>query len=380
MSHFTILVINCVCLVLLSIMTIILLCAAKLRSSGGLAAVIIFVGTVPAHFFNLFRSMELYDAAVFMIPIVSTNALLMPLLWIYVHQQLSVSFKFKPLYLLHFLPCLVSSLCLSIEMFSLDESARAAFLSKQNSGYESTSAILNDIIVFGQVLIYFPLILVFMHRVKKRLLNTFYNVDLHHFNWIHSVVILLFALFMAVFIAYIVDPRTDVWLIPVLNTILTTYILYMCIAYPMPEYRIQYDALNIIDNENADKRYSTSRLTEHDMQLNCEKIEIYLKTTNAYKNPDFSVSLLSEATRIPSSAISQSLNQYLKRNFFDMINRMRVEDVKARIQDGNLRNYTVESLSKEAGFRSRASFYATFKKMEGLTPLQWIKEKGIEVK
>ena len=70
--------------------------------------------------------------------------------------------------------------------------------------------------------------------------------------------------------------------------------------------------------------------------------------------------------------ISRSINGYLHKNFFELINGMRVQEAK-RLMCDLQSHYTVESISGECGFRSRSTFFLVFKKTEGIPPAQWLK-------
>jgi AraC-like DNA-binding protein len=104
----------------------------------------------------------------------------------------------------------------------------------------------------------------------------------------------------------------------------------------------------------------------------CDRVTEYLQTSKAYTNPDLSLSILSVATGISPRTISTSINGYLKRNFFDLINQMRVEEAKIRLRT-HRDIQTIESIGADCGFRSPTPFYEAFKKSEGKTPLQWLK-------
>ena len=65
-------------------------------------------------------------------------------------------------------------------------------------------------------------------------------------------------------------------------------------------------------------------------------------------------------------------NDYLKKSFFDLINEMRVEEAQKRLRSRS-NNFTIDSIAVDCGFRSRSSFYTAFRKVEGMTPSQWLK-------
>jgi AraC-like DNA-binding protein len=72
--------------------------------------------------------------------------------------------------------------------------------------------------------------------------------------------------------------------------------------------------------------------------------------------------MLSVETGISSRYISAAINGYLRKNFFDLVNEMRIEEAKKNLLSLD-DNYTVESIAGKCGFRSRSAFFAAFKKV-----------------
>ncbi|WP_455636350.1 helix-turn-helix domain-containing protein [Parabacteroides sp.] len=120
-------------------------------------------------------------------------------------------------------------------------------------------------------------------------------------------------------------------------------------------------------------RYAKSRLSEEEMERNCEKIQSYLRYSDDYKNPNLCIWDISRATGITPAAISQSLNRFLKQNFFDVVNSRRLEEVKRILLSDNTSSFTIESVASDCGFRSRSTFYTAFNKLEGTSPAKWLK-------
>jgi AraC-like DNA-binding protein len=99
----------------------------------------------------------------------------------------------------------------------------------------------------------------------------------------------------------------------------------------------------------------------------------FLTTSGAYTNPNLSAAMLSVETGISTRNISTAINAHLGKNFFHLINEMRLNEAKKRLRvHGD--HFTIESVAEDCGFRSYSSFYNAFKEAEGKTPLQWMKK------
>jgi AraC-like DNA-binding protein len=80
---------------------------------------------------------------------------------------------------------------------------------------------------------------------------------------------------------------------------------------------------------------------------------------------------LAKAMDLSKGYLSQIINQKEGKNFFDFINHYRVEDVKEKLNDDAYSHFSILGVALEAGFKSKSTFNAVFKKMTGMTPSQF---------
>ncbi|MEL6256529.1 MAG: helix-turn-helix domain-containing protein [Bacteroidota bacterium] len=77
--------------------------------------------------------------------------------------------------------------------------------------------------------------------------------------------------------------------------------------------------------------------------------------------------------KLSNGYLSQIINQKEGKNFFDFINGYRVEEVKRNLADPNFDHFSILGIGLEAGFKSKSTFNAVFKKMTGHTPTAYKK-------
>ena len=111
------------------------------------------------------------------------------------------------------------------------------------------------------------------------------------------------------------------------------------------------------------------------MGLNVKLIKMkdYIEKNRIYTDPDLKMSDLADHLGISSSKLSQVFNLYLKENWYDFINRYRLAEFKRLIAEGKDKQYTLLALSAKCGFK-KSSFFTTFRKVEGMTPTEYLKE------
>jgi AraC-like DNA-binding protein len=171
------------------------------------------------------------------------------------------------------------------------------------------------------------------------------------------------------------NPRTDVWLIPVLNSLAMAYLVYVVMYHSIAPYLSRLpDVPAEVSKPAGGNGAAAPTMSESRMKDICDRITEYLQTSKAYANPEFLLSMLSLETGIHHKNISTAINGYLNKNFFDLINEMRVEEAKRLLLELDS-GYTIESVHPECGFSSGRSFFRTFKKFEGITPTSWLKNR-----
>lgn len=104
-------------------------------------------------------------------------------------------------------------------------------------------------------------------------------------------------------------------------------------------------------------------------------IENALADTKLLCGEDMSLSRLAEFIGIPQKQVSQVINEHWQKKFPQLLSEYRIREACRRMQDSqNYGNYTIEGIGKSVGFHTRSNFFATFKRVTGLTPTEFIEE------
>ncbi|WP_128755391.1 helix-turn-helix domain-containing protein [Aquimarina sediminis] len=101
------------------------------------------------------------------------------------------------------------------------------------------------------------------------------------------------------------------------------------------------------------------------------KINTYIIEEKKYLQVSLTLNSIAKKFEISSGYLSQLINTHTKKSFNDYINELRVTTSKNMLLDNNYKNYTIESIGLECGFKSKSNFYTTFKKFSGYTPNQF---------
>lgn len=362
-----ILTVNTSSIIILLVLALILLLATRFKGGSSYAAAIIIAPTIPVYLYNASRMLGWHEVALFLFPFaVSLNTLLMPLLWLFVRRSFNANFRFRLPQLLHLLP-MVLFLALS---FAIPLQERMIMIQYETTGDDLWFGDLNSSVVALQMLLYFPLI--FIHILKERRLvgDSSSDAEWAQKAWILSFMILFAALFVVVMVCYALWPRTDAWLIQILNVLAMCFLVYNAIVHPT-EHKLVADDLLDEAKKSASAEESVT-LSKPQMEQICERVSAYLRESKAYLRPEYSLASLAQEVKLPQRNISRSINGFLKCNFFTLINRLRVEEAKRLLLDLDAKGYTIESISIECGFRSRSTFFLVFKRLTGQSPAAWL--------
>lgn len=126
------------------------------------------------------------------------------------------------------------------------------------------------------------------------------------------------------------------------------------------------------------KQHALSLKKDEETELVYQKIDDHIKTHETFRNQDISLRILAQELEISPYRLSSVLNHYYKLKFVDFINSYRVNYIKNLIASSEvIQHFTIEALAKNAGFASRSAFYSSFKKIVGVSPVQYAKDVKI---
>ncbi len=103
------------------------------------------------------------------------------------------------------------------------------------------------------------------------------------------------------------------------------------------------------------------------------KLERVMQEQRPFLDPKLTLPDLAGITGIPTHSLSRIINERFGRNFFEFVNSYRVEEFKRIATPERLRTMTLFALSLEAGFNSKSTFNAAFKKLTNRTPREYFR-------
>ena len=98
-----------------------------------------------------------------------------------------------------------------------------------------------------------------------------------------------------------------------------------------------------------------------------------MKKEKPYLEPSLTIHDLAGKLKMPPHQLSKVINKELHCNFFEFVNKYRIEDFKQRAFSTDYKNMTILGIALDCGFNSKSAFNRIFKDVTGLTPGDFIK-------
>jgi AraC-like DNA-binding protein len=125
--------------------------------------------------------------------------------------------------------------------------------------------------------------------------------------------------------------------------------------------------------EESTRKYQRSGLKSKDVNRYINKIETHMNKSKPYLDRELTIYDLSGQLNIPRHFLSEVINEHMGKNFYNLVNDYRIEEVKQRLDDPAYANLTILAIAYDSGFNAKSSFNTIFKEKTGMTPSEYQK-------
>lgn len=136
-----------------------------------------------------------------------------------------------------------------------------------------------------------------------------------------------------------------------------------------------------IGEKEGEEQKKFSAPYENNVLLNsdeAESLKLALEQTMTEKmlflNPDLSLRELAESIGSTEKKVSYLINQEMGSNFYEWVNRYRVNRFKSEISKTENKGFSIVGIALNCGFPSKSSFYRAFKSEVGSSPSEYLKK------
>ncbi|MEM7641987.1 MAG: helix-turn-helix transcriptional regulator [Pseudomonadota bacterium] len=301
--------------------------------------------------------------------------MLAPLFWLYVRalttegRARDVSHK-----ALHMAPPLLG-LCVTVLFLATPDAVLVALEAGQPIDHAlvpilTAGGLTVAVLFHAQICLYLALVVRLLRRYTTRLKALFSSTESRELRWLWWIVAVATG-FVVFNVAAVVSQLMGLRLLPrglleaPLVDIFASVAIFWVLALWGLRQKPGLDPAAAEPSAAGRHKYERSALSEERAQRLARKVGAAMRNDRVYRDPNLSLWDLSTHIGVTSNHLSQTLNETLGANFFDYVNRWRIEDAAQRIRTTD---ETILAIAYEVGFNSKSSFYKAFKRHMGKTP------------
>jgi AraC-like DNA-binding protein len=238
-------------------------------------------------------------------------------------------------------------------------------------------------IVYLQIIHLFIYLVITFHRVRRHgtsLPETHSSLERVNLAWLRNVIFLSFAgvLFFGSAAFYFAFRGLDQVYINRVSDVFLFVILHIVGYCGLVQPEIFHGALGFETapaSPPADPRqgkYERSSLTKERAEEIVREVSRHMADTKAYLDNELTLPDLAGELDVSPHHLSQGINQILGMNFFECVNRYRIDHAKALIAETPRdRKISFIGIAFSSGFNSKSTFNALFKQYSGTTPSEF---------
>ena len=313
--------------------------------------------------------LQLEMLALVMLPIGIVAA---PMLWFYILAITQASLPTRQSVLMHLLPFLLLSLA-TCWFLSLPHATKTALVLQQPIELSTFAALPLFVLEIADelsILVWLAYVGPIIRRVlnhSRSLQDHYSSTDERELSWVTVLAILYCCAFVFYFLGTAFrDEGEPLGWVDLTSSVLALLLIAWASFYGLKQRPSLIPSIAETPQTEADtKKYQKSALSETDSARIAKKLEQAMQENQLYRNADLSLTALSDHLGVSTNYLSQTLNEYLNKSFFEYVNQWRIKAATPLLA---AKEKTVLEIAYDVGFNSRSAFYRAYKKETGTTP------------
>lgn len=288
-------------------------------------------------------------------------------------------FKFSKTDLLHLLPLAAFIVFMSIAFYSHSYAERLHLINSETFVYGAGYTFMeffSKVVRFGYCFLCLQLVFKYKHLLK----STHSNVEKVDITWISMLVvgfmivmgleaILAFSKVIFLFKPYHMDFFQKMGL----TCYYSLFLLVNLLVFTGIRYFSSFEPVK--EEPEKPKDGAKKKISDHLLNPDlAREIDEAMRGTKSYMEPDITLEHLAEELSITARDLSMIINRHFGVNFYEFVNRYRIEEAKAMLASPKHSDTTITDIYLAVGFNSKSVFNTFFKKLVGTTPSQYRKE------
>ena len=288
-----------------------------------------------------------------------------PVLYLYVQALTVRNYRLSWKHLFHGLPYCLSLIYLFFNFHFQGIAIKRMILEDIVTGhYYSRYWILS--ILTLQILIYNIASLLILRLYNKRIKEQYSSIEKLNLSWLRFFI---FGYIISYFISSanaLIFQSTSHWSeISAMITFGAFFLFFNIIFY---KGLVQPDIFSGLAQKS---KYQTLSLKPEQIELYLKIISDYMIHQEAYLKPGLTLNDMANDIHIAPRHISQLVNKQFSQNFYEYVNKYRIDHAIKILTDPSKRKMTILEILYESGFGTKSAFNKAFKNKTGLTPTKF---------
>lgn len=202
----------------------------------------------------------------------------------------------------------------------------------------------------------------FLKRMQPRIKGSVSKLKnwkwLLQFSWVFVLMTILNLLHQSAAVLFDLEDSGKFYLIILVLNVLYIYWIGF----------VGYTKSNLLFKTYTLKEQEKDQIQDNPLKA---QLEFFTHEKEIFTNQNLKVADLADLLEVPEKELSLFIHENFGQSFTDYINQYRVEKVKTLLFAPDQAQFTLLAIAEKAGFSSKSSFNAVFKKVVGMTPTQY---------
>ncbi len=297
-----------------------------------------------------------------------------PALWLYIQALTVPQFRFRAIHLLHLLPFVIFFI-LHGATFMFLPAAEKIVLVQSEAFREGLMYPISVLAIGISTLSYNIWALLLIRRHRQRLMQSHSRLEGLDLEWLKILTIASLCLYVVNVLLF--NLNNLFFFASYIELTLIAYIFAAVYVFVLGYFGLRQ--ANVFTNhaqeapDSETPALSPAAAAKGPEAEFLQKLLGFMEQGQPYLDPDITLGKLSSQLKVRPEQLSETINAQLGQNFFDFVNRYRIEEFKIQCLKGANRHLSILGLAYECGFNSKAAFYRAFKKFEKSSPNEYLK-------
>ena len=296
-----------------------------------------------------------------------------PLLYLFTQSVIFKNYILKKVHFIHFIPFFISVFAVIVYILFADVTSMSETTVQMKSNQVPLYFRMGEMLILFYTLFYLFKSKREVQKVLQSAFEKYSSINQEEFKLLTFIInsfIILFLLAMIHSVLPFIGIRGGLF-VTLLLIVLVVFYIINSVLFKMLKQTTNDSGLIAQPVYEHKEKYAGSRLTKAELLKYKSDLWSHMSTQEKYLNSELTIDDLANELALTPKIVSQIINEGYSCNFFDFVNKFRVEEAKSLLSSRTDDKMTIQEVMYDAGFNSKSSFNTAFKKFTKLTPTQF---------